>query len=331
MSLHPWLITHYYNIISHLKNKKNNRSIILKTHKGIGTTSLVKNIAFWLLCLNKKENTSFCGHCQSCQLMHLKTHPDWYDMKLFSRKNIVGIDSIRLLCSQIFQTAKKNGNKVIYFSNISQLTECGINALLKTLEKPPKDTYFLFINYFSLPLLLTFRSRCILYKILPPSEEISIHWLKQNNFKIKEKTLKTVLRINKGLPILAKEFLLKSLWKERDTFFVCLKHSILNKNLVYMLDNFNLGNIEKKIFWLCSLLLDSMKIKYSNKDNIINLDKVNIVKLLKKRYSFILLDNSLRSWIYCNFKLVSITGINTELLLTEQLLRWETILAFNIN
>ncbi|XBC43138.1 MAG: DNA polymerase III subunit delta' C-terminal domain-containing protein [Buchnera aphidicola (Meitanaphis flavogallis)] len=326
MNLYPWLDMHYYNIIYHLKNKKNNRAIILNTYKGIGTTSLIKKIGIWLLCINHMSNGCFCNQCRNCQLVSSKHHPDWYNMKLFSHNNIIGVDTVRWLCNEIFKTPKISKNKVIYFPDASQLTEHGTNALLKTLEEPPKNTYFLLINYFSYPLLPTLRSRCTLYKISIPSENVSINWLKNNHPEIKEHIFKTALRVNKGSPIYAKKFIFTQLWKTRNTFFHDLTYSIKNDNLFYILDNLNLGDIKEKIFWLCSLLFDSMKAKYNDMNHIINLDKIDIIRCFEEKYSFFSLDNSLRSWIHFNFKLINISGINKELLLTEQLLRWESIL-----
>ncbi|XBC42108.1 MAG: DNA polymerase III subunit delta' C-terminal domain-containing protein [Buchnera aphidicola (Meitanaphis elongallis)] len=322
-----YLLPQYYSSFK----KKNNRSIILTTYKGIGTILLIKIIGCWLLCSNKDKNIFYCKQCKSCQLMNSKNHPDWYNVQLLSNRNVIGIDIIRWLCNQMLKTSKRNGNKVVYFSDISRLTEHSMNALLKILEEPPKNTYFLFINYFSLSLLPTLRSRCILYTISTPLEKTSIHWLKEKNSNIKENTFKTALRINQGSPIFAKTFLYTPLWKERHTFLYHLKRSIVDKNFLCMLDNFNLGNIEKKIFWLCTLLFDAIKMQHNDIKNLINLDKKNIIIFFKKKYSFFALDNSLRSWMYCNFKIANnIYGINTELLLIEQLLRWENILKLRM-
>ncbi|XBC39048.1 MAG: DNA polymerase III subunit delta' C-terminal domain-containing protein [Buchnera aphidicola (Nurudea shiraii)] len=328
MNLYPWLLTHYENIINHFKRKKNNNSIILETNRGMGVALLVEKIGFWLLCSKKEKTFLFCKKCQDCQLMSTHNHPDWYNVKTLSQKNIIGIEIIRMLRNKITFTATRNKNKIVYFPDISQLTQYGINALLKTLEEPPKNTYFIFVNYFSYPLLSTLRSRCISYRISVPLESISYTWLKSYNSKMQDKTIITLLRVNQGLPILTQKFILKSLWKERNTFFLCIAKFIQDKNFFCILNNFKLGNIEKKIFWLCSLLIDSIKIKHDNENNMINLDNADIINFLKNKLSFHLLDYSFRSWIHCNFKLNSIPGINSELLLTEQLLRWENILNY---
>ncbi|XBC41073.1 MAG: DNA polymerase III subunit delta' C-terminal domain-containing protein [Buchnera aphidicola (Nurudea yanoniella)] len=331
MNLYPWLLIHYKNIINHFKQTKTNNSIILETNRGIGTSLLVKMIGYWLLCSQKEKNFLFCKTCKNCILMNTKNHPDWYDMELLSTKNIIGIEIIKTVCNQIFYTPKKDRNKIVYFPNVSKITKHGINALLKTLEEPPKNTYFLFTNYLSHSLFSTLRSRCILYKISVPLEKISYTWLKNKNPKMNKKTIITCLRINQGLPMLTQKFISKSLWKERDTFLLYLQDFIKNGSFFRLLNNFKLGNIEKKIFWLCSLLLDSIKIEYDNENNIINLDKISMIKFLQSQCSFYLLDYSLRSWMHCNFRLNNIIGINSELLLTEQLLRWKSTLKVNKN
>ncbi|ANF17098.1 hypothetical protein XW81_01630 [Buchnera aphidicola (Schlechtendalia chinensis)] len=331
MNLYPWLTIYYNNIIHQFKKYKKNYSILLKAPKGIGIESLAKNIGLWLLCSNKNKRDIHCEKCQNCKLMYATTHPDWYNVKLISKKDMIGVDTIRWLCNQIFHTPKKNKNKIIYLPNMSKITEYGTNALLKILEEPPKNTYFIIISYYSDQLLSTLHSRCMLYKISVPSETIGIHWLKNKNPGIKKNIFKTVLRINNGAPISSNNFIIKSLWKTREKFFFELKHAIKKNDILYMLKNFSLGYVENKIFWLCTILFDAMKMKYNFKSNITNLDQKDIIDRLKKKCSFTLLDTSLRSWMQCNCKLTNISGINTELLLTDQLLRWEKILTFHIN
>ncbi|MDE5286031.1 MAG: DNA polymerase III subunit delta', partial [Buchnera aphidicola] len=85
---------------------------------------------------------------------------------------------IHCLNDKIFKRSKQGGAKIIFLSNINKLTESANNALLKTLEEPPENTWFFLINYNNTKLYQTLISRCIIYNLPIPPEENTISWLK---------------------------------------------------------------------------------------------------------------------------------------------------------
>ncbi|WP_261979615.1 DNA polymerase III subunit delta' C-terminal domain-containing protein [Buchnera aphidicola] len=325
MKLYPWLRQTYKNIIYQYKKKTAHHAILIKTQKGLGTSELIWFISKWLLCL-KRIDIYFCNQCHGCTLMNAHNHPDWHNFKNEKNEKLQ-VDDVRKINNKIFKSAQQGGPKIIFLENIKNLTEPAMNAFLKTLEEPPKNTWFLIINYHSLDIFATLHSRCVLYKVFTPTEKDSLQWL--NNNQINNDALYlTALRINAGSPISSKKFLDGTLWMERIKFYQHFIKAFKKKDLLELLKILNTTNTHTKINWICSLLLDAIKFHYTQDQYLINLDQLEIIKFLSKNYTNDVLDISIRNWMQCRYRLLNISGINYELLMAEQLLRWETILHF---
>ncbi|WP_425619830.1 DNA polymerase III subunit delta' C-terminal domain-containing protein [Buchnera aphidicola] len=280
-------------------------------------------ISKWLLCL-KKTGINFCNNCYGCQLMSSNNHPDWYNCINHTNK-ICNIDTIRFINEKIFQSSQQGGGKVIFLSDLEKLTESAVNAFLKTLEEPPKHTWFFIINYRDFNYFSTLHSRCLIYKLFLPSEKYSLNWLKQEN-KQNNQLYLTALRINHGSPISAKKFINGDIWVERMLFFQSLHHAFKHCDLLKILPILQNKNTIDKIDWLCLLLLDAIKFNIDEQKYLINLDQIQFIQFLAHRYTYIILDLSMTTWMRCKNRLLKIPGINHELVLLEQLLAWEAIL-----
>ena len=84
--------------------------------------------------------------------------------------DVRGIDGIRQLI-EMARVIPKNKAKVFVLDEAHQLTTDAQNALLKLLEEPPKDTYFILSTTDPEKLLPTIRSRCTDYRFAPLNYE----------------------------------------------------------------------------------------------------------------------------------------------------------------
>ena len=98
-----------------------------------------------------------CGHCHACHLMVAQSHPDFHVLASQEGKDI-GVDQVRAINEVVSQHAQQNGNKLVYIQDAERLTEAAANALLKTLEEPRPNTYFLLQTEPSSSLLATIYS-----------------------------------------------------------------------------------------------------------------------------------------------------------------------------
>ncbi|MEE9276381.1 MAG: hypothetical protein V3V62_13835, partial [bacterium] len=115
-----------------------------------------------------------CGECPPCRKVLAGVHPDVItarpevDKKTGKAKGTIGIDAIR---EQVLHPAhlrpQEGRSQVFLLDGAHTITRGAFNALLKTLEEPPPDTFFLLItpNLHALP--ATVISRCRRLRFAP--------------------------------------------------------------------------------------------------------------------------------------------------------------------
>ena len=129
----------------------------------------------------------------------------------------IGVDQVRAINEVVSQHAQQNGNKLVYIQDAERLTEAAANALLKTLEEPRPNTYFLLQTEPSSSLLATIYSRCQVWNVPLPTEAEALTWL-SSQFQAETSELLTALAMNLGRPLLALETLQQGLIEQRKNF-----------------------------------------------------------------------------------------------------------------
>tara|TARA_Y100000052_G_scaffold27608_1_gene37654 strand:+ start:1952 stop:2914 length:963 start_codon:yes stop_codon:yes gene_type:complete len=76
----------------------------------------------------------------------------------------ISVSEVRQLTSFFELQASQGGYRVCVLDSLDELNKNGANALLKTLEEPPKDSVLILIYHGTTPLLPTIRSRCVSLK-----------------------------------------------------------------------------------------------------------------------------------------------------------------------
>ncbi len=114
-----------------------------------------------------------CGQCRPCHLIEVDTHPDLHlvyrqlnehhpDEAVRARKALeISIEVIRhFLLEPIGRRSAMGKAKVYIVQEAELLSTSAQNALLKTLEEPPEDTYIILLSTTRDRLLPTTLSRC---------------------------------------------------------------------------------------------------------------------------------------------------------------------------
>tara|TARA_B100000902_G_scaffold388667_1_gene434660 strand:- start:524 stop:1459 length:936 start_codon:yes stop_codon:yes gene_type:complete len=78
----------------------------------------------------------------------------------------IKVEDIRNLKKKILQSSMINNNRFIILDDIEKFNNNSLNALLKIIEEPNKNNYFILINNKTRPLLETIKSRCLELKII---------------------------------------------------------------------------------------------------------------------------------------------------------------------
>jgi DNA polymerase III subunit delta' len=76
------------------------------------------------------------------------------------------VDDIRNLKNKIFQSSILDKPRFIIFDDIELFNNNSLNALLKIIEEPTKNNFFLIINNKTKPLIDTIKSRCLDIKLI---------------------------------------------------------------------------------------------------------------------------------------------------------------------
>lgn len=127
--------------------------------RGVGKTTLARIIAKSLNCLNRKEDEfEPCNECKSCKSIDNKSDFDIIEIDAASH---TGVDNVReniISVSKIALAPKKF--KVFIIDEVHMLSTSAFNALLKTLEEPPKNVIFVLATTEAHKVPATIISRC---------------------------------------------------------------------------------------------------------------------------------------------------------------------------
>lgn len=323
MNWYPWLNHSYRQILSQHQAQRGHHALLIQALPGMGDDALIWGISRWLMC-RRPDGLKSCGECHACQLMLAGTHPDWYRLEAEKGKSSLGIDAVRSVTEKLYHHAQQGGAKVVWLPDAGQLTEAAANALLKTLEEPPKNTWFLLSSREPSRLLPTLRSRCLLWHLAPPAEAQSLQWLQKHvTAGLNERT--AALRLSAGAPAAALALLDDKIWQQRQRVCQALPDA-LQGDMLSLLPALHHDDAAQRISWLCSLLIDAVKWQQGGGQFISNVDRQADVMRIASLLPTSAIDASLRQWIVCRDRLLNVVAVNRELLLTNQLLSWEAML-----
>ena len=274
-TLPPWLSPH----INKFDKQFFHHAHLIAGRSGVGKNLLSSYLSKMILC-NSKDN-ELCGSCQSCKLAENDNHPDFHRLTVLDDKKLIGIAQIQELISKLYESPFLAKNKVVIIPNLEKLSIDGLNAILKILEEPPKNTYFFLTTSFLNQVPLTIQSRCFDIKIGTPNKELALEWL--SDFSEEEGIL--ALSLTNNLPLLAKELLEKNILNEREQFIKEISSIIKEgKNLIFTSEKWieDKDFLNLKLEWMSKLLCDSIKFNANNQIDNLTIDTDNITKYLAK-------------------------------------------------
>lgn len=321
MKWYPWLNAPYRKILSHYQQSRGHHALLIHSQPGNGEASLCYAISRWLMCRQPNGSKS-CSVCYNCLLMISDKHPDFYQLKLGKDRMSLGVDSIRTIIDSIYGRARQGGVKVVWLPHIEQLTEQAANALLKALEEPPEDTYFLLICQTLVQLLPTLRSRCLYWPLPTSNEELCLRWLRKVGYD-EPLSACTALRLSGGAPLAAEILLQPARWQDRLALCATLQDVLANGDFLMLLPVLNRDKDNGPLHWMLSLIADALKWQQGAQEFLANTDRTPLVATMAERWPSVVLLTQWRHWLHCLRQCKEISGVNRELLLTHYLLNWE--------
>lgn len=322
MEQYPWLMPAYQQLISPLLRQRAHHAWLISYVIGSGEVELIQAFIAALLCLSGKEKS--CGSCHSCLLYQAGNHPDFYHITVEKDKRFIGIDQIRKMIDKIYEHAQQGGVKAVWIENAALMSEGASNALLKILEEPPADTYFILSEEQPKQIIPTIRSRCYAFYLPSPDLESGICWLQGKYQHYHVHQFATALLLNKNAPLAAEKLLRSDHWAERQQFCQLVNETAAQGQFWPMLSHLNTGNLLKQNGWFCSLLLDAIKAKNRVGRYITNRDQVALIRVLA-RYDTKIINDWYVLWQTVAEQIKFIPGLNEQLILANLLAQSEIV------
>ena len=139
--------------------------------RGTGKTTTARLIAKLLNCEKRRTDPEFaklgepCNECRECLAIDAQNSFDVVEIDAASNR---GIDEIRNLKENIRTSPASRRHKVYIIDEAHMLTGAAFNALLKTLEEPPKHAVIILATteFEKLPPTITSRAQRFVFKKL---------------------------------------------------------------------------------------------------------------------------------------------------------------------
>ena len=141
--------------------------------RGTGKTSAAKVLARAINCLNPRDGDP-CGECEICRTLRQENSMDVVEIDAASNN---GVDEIRDLREKVKYPPALTKYKVYIIDEVHMLSTGAFNALLKTLEEPPKHVVFILATTEPQRLPATILSRCQRFDFHRISMEVIIERL----------------------------------------------------------------------------------------------------------------------------------------------------------
>jgi len=273
--------------------------LLLNGKKGIGKFTLIVHFLNYIF--SKNEKTPYRLNDKVINVNSIfynsllnETTQDVFFIQAEENKNIK-IDDIRNLKSNLSRSSLSSNPRFTIIDEVEFLNDSSVNALLKTLEEPSFNNYFILVNNQQADLIKTLSSRCLKNNIFLTQKQGK----EVIDFLVENKNLETLIETNDNLTpglfikfnelfskynitkndniIIKLNKLLNNYKKDKNKFIISLTLFLIDL-FFYKLVNEN----EKKISYLLNIKFDITKnindlIKYNlNISSVLNSIEVKL-------------------------------------------------------
>ena len=231
-------------ISNSIKSNKTPNAYLFTGIRGVGKTTIARIVAKSLNCLNGIDKICKDKQCENCEAISNSNHIDVLEMDAASK---TGVDDVRDLIefSRYGPTSAKY--KIFIIDEVHMLSKQAFNALLKTLEEPPKYLKFIFATTEIKKIPVTIVSRCQRFDLSRIKSKELFEFINKvkdkENGKVTDDALKLIVKISEGsvrdaLSLLDRILINQSNDKESDLKFAQKIFGYFDKS--YLIDLFKL-------------------------------------------------------------------------------------------
>ncbi len=166
--------------------------------RGTGKTSSARLFERALNCEHPQEDGSPCNECASCKEILAGNSLDVIELDAASHG---GVDDVHEVLKMV-QYTPIHKKKILVLDEVHMLSNAAFNALLKTIEEPPKDVVFIFCTTEEHKVPATIISRCRRFVFERISDDVIEGKLREicdkNGVKAEDEALGIIARAAKG-------------------------------------------------------------------------------------------------------------------------------------
>lgn len=145
-----------------IASKRIPHAFIIEGDEGSGRHALKDYIAAALVC---EDENAPCSQCNQCHLAQIGNHTDIITVSPEDEKKYISVAQIRDVRTEAYIKPRLQERKIFVIDPAHRMNEQAQNSLLKVLEEPPKNVFFILIAPSRTQLLETVVSRCTLLSL----------------------------------------------------------------------------------------------------------------------------------------------------------------------
>jgi DNA polymerase-3 subunit delta' len=198
----PWQQRAWSQLNKQLAHGQLPHALLLVGGQYTGKSQLAMALARLLLCVAPEGGLN-CGACHACELSARGNHGDFRWVEPEDKSRIIKIEQIREVVRFTNRTAGFGLRKAIVLAPAESMNVNAFNALLKPLEEPAQDTYWILVCHRLYGVPATIRSRCQIVHFPNPDTDVCLGWLDKTTGSQAES--QELLSLAEGLPLLAQQ------------------------------------------------------------------------------------------------------------------------------
>ncbi|MBT4245391.1 MAG: DNA polymerase III subunit gamma/tau [Gammaproteobacteria bacterium] len=185
-------------LVNALDNNNLHHGFLFTGTRGVGKTTIARIFAKSVNC-EIGVSSKPCGKCETCVEIDKGQSVDLIELDAASH---TGVDNMREILENAQYTPTKNLYKIYLIDEVHMLSKSSFNALLKTLEEPPKHIKFLLATTDPKKLPITILSRCLQFNLNKLSHDEIFNHLKfimdAENLKFEDEALSKIADFGNG-------------------------------------------------------------------------------------------------------------------------------------